>query len=100
MSYELLDIGLHYTKEGVVKVKSLPLYQRADSAIDFQGKFDMIVTHGQELYTMVDQKFSPMLLNVFFLYDQQKDKITSFIKVVTQQRADIVEYVTKTYSSV
>ena len=34
VSFELLDIGLHYTNKGVDKVKSFPLYQKVDSTIN------------------------------------------------------------------
>ena len=100
VSFELLDIGLHYGSKGVEKVKSLPLYQSIDSKVNFEDKFELIQKNGIELYTKVNEKLTPILLSVFFLYDEQKNKITSYLKVITENRAQVTEYVSKTYSSV
>ena len=43
---------------------------------------------------------TPILLSVLFLYDEQKNKITSYLKVITENRTQVTEYVSKTYSSV
>jgi len=84
VGFELLDIGLHYGSKGVEKVKSMPLYQSIDSQVQFADKFELIQKNGIELYTMVNEKVSPILLSVFFLYDEQKNKITSYLKVITE----------------
>lgn len=100
VSFELLDIGLHYGAKGVEKVKSMPLYQSIDQKYDLADKFELIQKNGIELYTKVNEKLSPILLSVYFLYDEQKNKITSFLKVITENRQQVVDYVQKTYSSV
>ena len=69
MSFELLDIGLHYTNKGVDKVKSLPLYQKVDSQINLLEKFELVKNYGSELFTYLDQKISPVVQSVLFLYD-------------------------------
>ena len=48
----------------------------------------------------MNEKLTPILLSVFFLYDEQKNKITSYLKVITENRTQVTEYVSKTYSSV
>lgn len=83
VSFELLDIGLHYGNQGMEKIQSLPLYQRIDTMVDLADKFDIVKRHGEQLYTFLDEKFRPLVQNVFFLYDQATNKITSFIKVIT-----------------
>jgi hypothetical protein len=42
VSYELLDIGLHYGNKGLEKVKSIPLYQKIDQQVHFADKFELI----------------------------------------------------------
>jgi len=49
---------------------------------------------------MANKKIEPLLLSVFFLYDEQKNKITSYLKVITENRDQVTDYVSKTYSSV
>lgn len=83
MSYDLLDIGLYYTQQGVEKVKTYPIYQRVDQVVNFEDKFGLVKTHGEQLYTYLDSKFRPIVQNVFFLFDSATNKITSFIKVIT-----------------
>jgi len=78
----------------------MPLYQSIDSKVQFADKFELIQKNGIELYTMVNEKLSPILLSVFFLYDEQKNKITSYLKVITEHQQQVTDYVTKTYSSV
>ena len=70
LSFELLDIGLYYGEKGVEKVKSLPLYQRADAVVNFDDKFAMVAKHGENLYTYLDGQIRPLMHNVFFLYDK------------------------------
>ena len=48
----------------------------------------------------MNEKLSPILLSVYFFYDDQKNRITSYLKVITENRESITDYVTKTYSSV
>ena len=49
---------------------------------------------------MLDEKFKPLVQNVFFLFDSVTGKITRFIKVFTDKHKGITEYVEKTYSKV
>ena len=44
--------------------------------------------------------FQPIIQNVFFLFDQATNKVTSFIKVITAKQEEITNYVQKTYSQV
>lgn len=83
VSYELLDIGVFYGQKGVEGVKSLPLYQKVDSVVKFDDKFSLVMQHGEELYTMINEKLSPIVQNVFFLYDKATNTITSYINVIT-----------------
>ena len=70
VSFELLDISLYYTQQGVEKVKSQPLYQRVDAVVNFDDKFALVKKHGEELFTLLDERFRPLVEKVFFLYDQ------------------------------
>lgn len=47
VTYELLDIGVFYGQQGVGKVKSLPLYQKVDSVVNFDDKFAVVKKHGE-----------------------------------------------------
>ena len=84
VSFELLDIGLHYGTKGVERVKSMPIYQSIDSTVQFADKFELIQKNGIELYTKVNEKLSPILLSVYFFYDERKNRITSYLKVITE----------------
>ena len=86
ISFELLDIGLFYTGKGIQQVQSLPLYQRVDKVINLNDKFDFVKKHGENLYTLLDQKFRPLVSNVFFLFDSATARVTSFIKVITSKQ--------------
>jgi len=100
VSFELLDIGIFYGTKGVETVKSLPLYQNVDSVINLEDKFALVKKHGEELYMMLDSKLRPIVQNVFFLYDQATNTVTSYIKVITTKQDEITDYVQKTYSKV
>lgn len=100
VSFELLDIGIYYGEKTVGRVKTLPLYQRVDSIVNFDDKFDMVRKHGENLYTYLDNKFRPIIQQVFFLYDSVTQKITTFINVITTKQEDVQQYVTKTYTLV
>jgi len=54
VSFELLDIGLHYGNQGVDKITSQPLYQKVDGMINIVDKFDLVKKQGQQLYTFLD----------------------------------------------
>jgi hypothetical protein len=41
-----MDIGMYYGQQGVEKVKMLPLYQKVDTVVHFDDKFDLVKTHG------------------------------------------------------
>lgn len=69
VSLELLDIGIFYGSKGVEQVKSHQLYHKVDAVVNFDDKFELVKTQGLQLYTYLDQKFKPILENVFFLYD-------------------------------
>ena len=69
ISLELLDIGLYYGEQGIGKVKTLPLYQKADAIVKFDDKFAMVSEHGKNLYTYLDGKIRPIVENVFFVYE-------------------------------
>jgi hypothetical protein len=69
VSLELLDIGIFYGNKGMEQVKSHTLYHKVDAVVNFDDKFELIKTHGLQLYTYLDKKFAPILENVFFLYD-------------------------------
>ena len=86
VSFELLDIGVYYTQKGCEQVKSLPLYQNIDSKVNIEDKFALVKKHGEELYTLLDQKLRPIVQNVFFLYDQATYSITSYIRVITTKQ--------------
>ena len=47
VSFELLDIGLHYGNQGAEKIASQPLYQRVDGMINIADKFTLVKRHGQ-----------------------------------------------------
>lgn len=83
VSFELLDIGIYYGEKGVGTIKSLPLYQRVDSIVNFDDKFDLVRRHGENLYTYLDNKFRPIIQQVFFLYDSVTMKVSAFINVIT-----------------
>ena len=83
VGYELLDISLYYTQQGVEKVKSQPLYQKVDSCVGLDDKFSLVKKHGENLYTKLDEQFRPLYEKVFFLYDNATNQITSFINVIT-----------------
>ena len=42
VSFDLLDIGLHYGTKGVERVKIMPIYQSIDSTVQFADKFELI----------------------------------------------------------
>jgi hypothetical protein len=46
MTYEILDIGLHYGTQGMEHIQSLPLYQKVDAMVDFSDKFNIVQNHG------------------------------------------------------
>jgi len=96
----LLDIGIYYGEKGVGTIKSLPLYQRVDSIVNFDDKFDLVRRHGENLYTYLDNKFRPIIQQVFFLYDSVTMKVSAFINVITTKQEEVNQYVTKTYSLV
>lgn len=89
MSFELLDIGLYYAEQGVTTVKSLPLYQVIDAQVGVDDKFALVKNAGQTLYTQIGEKFKPIVDNVFFLYDQYTNTITSYIMVITSKQLEI-----------
>ena len=43
VSFELLDIGIFYGQQGVQQVKSLPLYQKVDAAVNLEDKFSLVL---------------------------------------------------------
>lgn len=96
----MLDIGIYYGEKGVGTIKSLPLYQRVDSIVNFDDKFDLVRRHGENLYTYLDNKFRPIIQQVFFLYDSVTMKVSAFINVITTKQEEVNQYVTKTYSLV
>mmetsp|Transcript_15900 Transcript_15900/g.24511 ORF Transcript_15900/g.24511 Transcript_15900/m.24511 type:complete len:220 (+) Transcript_15900:49-708(+) len=100
VSLELLDIGLFYGQKGVEQVKSLPVYQKVDSALNLEDKFAFVKKHGEEFYTYLDSKFSPIVQNVFFLYDKATNSVISFVRVLTEKQQSVKDYVSKTYSTV
>ena len=100
VSLELLDIGIYYGSMGVEQVKSHQLYHKVDAVVNFDDKFALVKNQGLQLYTYLDQKFAPLLENVFFLYDSATQRVTSYIRVITEKHERITDYVTKTYSSV
>lgn len=100
VSFELLDIGMYYGGKTIGQVKSLPLYQKVDSIVNFDDKFDMVRKHGENLYTFLDDKFRPIIQQVFFLYDSVTMKITTFINVITTKQEEVTSYVTTTYTMV
>ena len=100
VGFELLDIGIFYGKQGAEQVRSLPLYQKVDAAVNLEDKFALVLKQGEQLYTLLDQKFRPLVNNVFFLFDSVTGKITSYIKCITTKHEEISDYVTKTYSAV
>ena len=100
-----MDIGFFYTQKGVETVKTYPIYQRlylerVDSVVNFEDKFALVKKHGEELYTLLDQKLRPIVQNVFFLFDQATNTITSYINVITSKQKEITTYVENTYSKV
>ena len=87
ISLELLDIGLYYGEQGIGKVKTLPLYQKADAIVSFDDKFAMVSEHGKNLYTYLDGRIRPIVQNVFFVYEQATSTVTSYIRVITDNHA-------------
>jgi len=100
VSFELMDIGMFYGQQGVEKVKMLPLYQKVDRVVHFDDKFDLVKTQGFQLYTYLDQTFSPLYQKVVFLYDTTTQSVSTYIQVLTTRHQEIVDYVNKTYSQV
>lgn len=100
ISLELLDIGLYYGEQGIGKVKTLPLYQKADAIVKFDDKFAVVREHGKNLYTYLDGKIRPIVQNVFFVYEQATSTVTSYIRVITEKHAQIQDYVKQTYTTV
>lgn len=100
VGYELLDISLYYTQQGVEKVKSQPLYQKVDSYVSFEDQFALVKKHGESLYTKLDEQFRPLYEKVFFLYNNATDQITSFINVISSNQQQVRDYVEKTYGFV
>lgn len=96
----MLDIGIHYGEKAIGQVKSLPLYKSVDSIVNFDDKFDLVRKHGEMLYTFLDNRFRPIIQQVFFLYDSVTMKITTFINVITTKQDDVQQYVKKTYTLV
>ena len=68
--------------------------------VNFDDKFDMVRKHGENLYTFLDNKFRPIIQQVFFLYDSVTMKITTYINVITTKQEQVTAYVTKTYTMV
>ena len=52
------------------------------------------------MYTYLDSKFSPIVQNVFFLYDRASNSIISFINVIVDKQNQIKDYVQTTYMKV
>lgn len=100
VGYELLDISVYYTQQGMEKVKSQPLYQKVDSYVNFDDKFALVKQHGESLYTKLGERFRPLYEQVFFLYDTATNQITSFVNVITTRQQQVREYVDKTYGFV
>ena len=98
VSFELMDIGMYYGQQGVDRVKMLPLYQKVDRVVQFDDKFDLVKTHGFQLYTYLDQTFTPLLQKVVFLYDTTTQTVSTYIQVITTRHQEIQDYVNKTYS--
>ena len=96
----MLDIGIYYGGKTVDQVKSLPVYQKVDSYINIDDKFDLVRKHGESLYTYIDKKFRPIIQHVFFLYDTVTKTITTYINVVTTKQVEVRTYVGKTYTHV
>ena len=80
---ELLNIGIYYGEKGVDTVKSLPVYQKVDAYVNFDDKFDLVRKHGEQLYTMINNKLRPIYEHVFFLYNATNNRITSYVNVIT-----------------
>ena len=80
-----MDIGIYYGGKGVDTVKSLTLYQKVDSVVKFDNKFDLVKNHGNSLYTYLDGKIRPLVENVFFLYDAAHSQVTSYVQVVSDK---------------
>jgi len=82
---ELLDIGIQYSEKTLGSVKSLPIFKKVDKLIDFDDKFELVMNHGKNLFTYLDDKFRPIIQHVFFLYDSATGVVTSYIKVLTDK---------------
>ena len=54
---------------------------------------------GQTLYTNLGETFRPIVKNVLFLFDYPKNKVISYIRVITTKHTQIRDYIDKTYSS-
>ena len=89
VSFELLDIGIYYGEKTIGQVKSLPLYQKVDSMVNFEEKFECVKNHGENLYTFLDGKFRPIVQSVFYIYDSVTKKITTFINVITTKQQEV-----------
>ena len=100
LSFEILDIGLFYGNKGLDKVKSLPLYQKIDSVVNFDDKFAIVKGQGEQLYTLIDSKFRPIVQKVFFMYDEATNKVVSFMKILQDKQQQVHDYVNKTYQKV
>ena len=46
VTFDLLDIGKYYGEKGVEQIRSLPLYQKVDKAVDIDDKFEMVCDTG------------------------------------------------------
>ena len=68
--------------------------------VNIADKFDMVRSHGEQLYTFANEKFAPIVKNVFFIFDSATQKVTSFISVITTKQELITAYVKDTYSQV
>jgi len=60
LSYELLDIGVHYGLKGSAIVKAHPMYKKADAIINFDDKFAIVQKHSLDLYVLVGNKMEPI----------------------------------------
>ena len=95
-----MDIGIFYGQQGVEQIKHLPLYQKADAALNLEDKFTLVKEQGFQLYTYLNSTFTPIVQKVIFLYDSTTETISTYIHVVTTKHQEINDYVSKTYSQV
>lgn len=98
VSLELMDIGMFYGHQSMEQIRLLPLYQRVDRVVHFDDKFDLVKTHGFQLYTYLDQKFKPLYQKVIFVYDSTTKTVSAYVLVITTRHKEINDYVNKTYS--